>query len=80
MATPKSKNTTEKIKKQIITSLDETLVTLHIQTKSKKVKKLVEKASKMIAKKVMKELKKQEKAKGKSSKKENVSQKKQTLI
>jgi hypothetical protein len=80
MATPKSKNTTEKIQKQIIHSLDETLVTLHIQTKSKKVKKLVEKASKMIAKKVMKELKKQEKAKGKASKKANSLEKKQTLL
>lgn len=76
MATQKSKNTTKKIQKQIVSSLDETLVTLHIQTKSKKVKKLVEKASKMIAKKVIKELKKQDKRKPK----ETNAQKKQTLI
>ncbi|HCW08169.1 MAG TPA: hypothetical protein DGG95_12480 [Cytophagales bacterium] len=70
MSEPANSEITRKsIREHISTSLGEVLNSLHIQTKSKKVQKLIEKASKKIASRVAKELKKEAKEKKKALRK-----------
>ena len=57
-----SEITKKAIRQQIDASLTEVLANLHIQTKSKKVQKLIEKTSKKLANRVMKSLRKKDKA------------------
>lgn len=59
--------TKKMIRTQFDASLNEVLTNLHIQTKSKKVQKLIDKTSKKLAEKVVKSLKK--KLKGEKEKK-----------
>ena len=59
------------IRQQIDTSLNEVLANLHIQTKSKKVQKLIEKTSKKLANRVIKSLRKKEKADKRAAKSES---------
>lgn len=54
--------TKKMIRNQFDSSLNEVLKNLHIQTKSKKVKKLIQKTSKKLAEKVIKNLKKNTKS------------------
>lgn len=58
--------TKKMIRSQFDSSLNEVLKNLHIQTKSKKVQKLIQKTSKKLAEKVIKNLRKKAKAEKKA--------------
>lgn len=65
------------IRQQIDASLNEVLANLHIQTKSKKVQKLIEKTSRKLATQVIKSLRKKQKSEKRAAKSESSSKQQQ---